>query len=222
MDTTRFPATARRTALVAAVPLALVLALAGCSTGSTGSSDTGSGSGSGSGSSSNSDGSGTGSSATAERSSAPSGSATADGSALRAAVSTARDAVASGTVIAVEQEAGGSSWEVTVVDRDGGEHAVHTDAAGSRVTAGPTADATDADDVAENRRFVDAADLDVTEAAAKVVDVAPGTVTELGLDDHRGAVVWEADVRGSDGTKHSVRIDAGSGAVVTNTVDTDD
>lgn len=214
MDTTRFPATARRTALVAAVPLALVLGLAGCSTGSsdTGSSDSGSGSGS---------------SAAAERSSAPSASATADsattdGSALRAAVSTARAAVDSGAVVAVEQEAGGSSWEVTVVDRDGAEHEVHTDAAGSRVTAGPTADATDPDDVTENRRFVDAADLDAVEAAAKVVDVVPGTVIELGLDDHQRAVVWEADVIGTDGTKHSVRIDAGSGAVVTNTVDTDD
>lgn len=214
MDTTRFPATARRTALVAAVPLALVLGLAGCSTGSsdTGSSDSGSGSGS---------------SAAAERSSAPSASATADsattdGSALRAAVSTARAAVDSGAVVAVEQEAGGSSWEVTVVDRDGAEHEVHTDAAGSRVTAGPTADATDPDDVTENRWFVDAADLDAVEAAAKVVDVVPGTVIELGLDDHQRAVVWEADVIGTDGTKHSVRIDAGSGAVVTNTVDTDD
>ncbi|MEK6312137.1 MAG: PepSY domain-containing protein [Curtobacterium sp.] len=215
MDTTRIPATARRTALVAAVPLALVLGLAGCSAGP---ADAGSGS------SSNSDGAGSGA---AERSSAPSASATADaattdGSALRTAVSTARDAVGSGTVVAVEQEAGGSSWELTVVDRDGGEHVVHTDAAGSRVTAGPIADTTDADDVAENRRFVDAADLDAVQAAAKVVDIVPGTVTELGLDDHRRAVVWEADVLGTDGTEHSVRIDAGSGAVVTNTADTAD
>jgi len=35
-------------------------------------------------------------------------------------------------------------------------------------------------------------------------------------------VVWEGDVLDSSGTKHSVRIDAGSGDVVTDRVDTDD
>ena len=49
-----------------------------------------------------------------------------------------------------------------------------------------------------------------------------GTITELGLDDHLGKVVWEGDVRDPSGTKHSVRIDAGSGDVVTDRVDTDD
>ena len=155
----------------------------------------------------------------------PSGAATsaaASNDAMVAAVATARDAVGSGTVIGVEQEGGGTSWQVLVVTSDGQEHEVHTNAAGSSVAGTPTVDDSDADDVRENERFVDAAKLDVGDAAGKLQDVVAGTVTELGLDDHLGKVVWEGDVRDDSGTKHSIRIDAGSGATVTNTVDTDD
>lgn len=198
--------TVRRTALLAALPLVGALALAGCA--SDDDRDD----------------------ATVPAASGPSVSATDGGTAattagneaLEAAATTARDAVGSGTVVSIEQEAGGTSWEVVVVTADGNEQEVHVAADGKRTTAGPTKETTDAGDVAENQRFVDAADLSVTQAASALTDTVAGTVTELGLDDHAGAVVWEGDVRDASGTKHSVRIDAGSGKLVTNTVDTDD
>jgi hypothetical protein len=201
MNTTQ-QSTARRIALVAALPVIGVLALAGCSsndtTAATGSAST--------------------SVSTPASSSSP---GTAAGSGLVAAGRSALDAVGTGTVIAVEQEAGGSSWEVRVAGADGAEQEVHTDAAGTSVTAGPTATSSDPDDLAENTRFVDAASLSWSEAASAMTGTVAGTVTELGLDDHAGAVVWEGDVVDAGNTTHSIRIDARTGDVVTNTVDTD-
>ena len=213
MQTTKHT-TARRVALLTALPLVGALALAGCASDDD-RDDTAAPAASGPsvstpGSSSTDGTGGTG------------GSTAADNDALDAAAATARKAVGSGTVTSIEQEAGGTSWEVVVVTADGNEQEVHVDADGGRTTAVPTKETSDAEDVAENERFVGAADLSVTQAASRLVETVPGTVTELGLDDHTGTVVWEGDVRDGSGTKHSIRIDAGSGAVVTNTVDTDD
>jgi uncharacterized membrane protein YkoI len=198
--------TARRIALLAALPLVGALALAGCA--------------------SDDDRDDVAAPAASAPSIAATGgtatSAAASNDALAAAAGTAQRTVGSGTVTAIEQEAGGTSWEVLVVTTDGTEHEVHVGADGERTTAGPTDETTDADDVAENQRFVGAADLSVTQAAETLTKTVPGTVTELGLDDHQGTVVWEGDVRDAAGTAHSIRVDAGSGEVVTNTVDTDD
>ncbi|MCJ1713314.1 PepSY domain-containing protein [Curtobacterium sp. VKM Ac-2922] len=158
----------------------------------------------------------------------PGGATTAPSAAARSndalvdAAATARKAVGSGTVVSIEQERNGSAWEVLVVAEDGTEREVHTDAAGTGAEGAPRTDGTDPDDVEENQRIVDAAELDVAEAADRLTGAVAGSVTELGLDDHAGTVVWEGDVRDASGTKHSIRIDAGSGDVVTNTVDTDD
>lgn len=214
MQTTK-KTTARRIALVAALPLVGALALAGCASDDDDRDDVAAPAASAP-SVSSTDGTASGSSTGTAT------SAAASNDALAAAAATARKTVGSGTVTAIEQEAGGTSWEVLVVTTDGTEHEVHVDADGERTTAGPTEDTTDAEDVAENQRFVGAADLSVTQAAEAVTKTVPGTVTELGLDDHRGTVVWEGDVRDTSGTKHSIRVDAGSGKVVTNTVDTDD
>ncbi|MDY1005233.1 PepSY domain-containing protein [Curtobacterium sp. CFBP9011] len=203
--------TARRIALLTALPLVGALALTGCSSDDDDRDDVAA------------------PAASAPAASAPSvasdgssAAATAGNDALPTAAATARKAVGSGTVTAIEQEAGGTSWEVLVVTADGREQEVHVDADGRRTTAGPTKETSDADDVAEAKRFVGAADLSVAQAASALTKAVSGTVTELGLDDHAGAVVWEGDVRDASGTKHSIRIDAGSGEVVTNTVDTDD
>ncbi|WIB26367.1 PepSY domain-containing protein [Curtobacterium sp. MCSS17_015] len=212
MQTTK-KTTARRIALVAALPLVGALALAGCATDDDDRDDVAAPAASGP-SVSATDG------ATTDDAS---GSATVPGEdALVAAATTARKAVGSGTVTSVEQEAGGTSWEVLVVTSNGDEHEVHVDADGERTTAVPTKETADAEDVAENERFVDAADLSVAQAASTLTKTVRGTVTELGLDDHAGTVVWEGDVLDGSGTTHSIRIDAGSGKVVTNTVDTDD
>lgn len=204
--------TARRIALLSALPLVGALALAGCA-GDDDRDDTAAPAASAP-SVTATDGSTSGSTG--------SGTDAAGNDALGAAAETAREAVGSGTVTSIEQEAGGTSWEVLVVTSDGNEQEVHVAADGERATAGPTKETSDAEDVAENQRFVDAADLSVAQAASTLVETVPGTVTELGLDDHAGTVVWEGDVRDDAGTKHSIRIDAGSGKVVTNTVDADD
>lgn len=204
--------TARRIALLSALPLVGALALAGCA-GDDDRDDTAAPAASAP-SVTATDGSTSGSTG--------SGTDAAGNDALGAAAETAREAVGSGTVTSIEQEAGGTSWEVLVVTADGNEQEVHVAADGERATAGPTKETSDAEDVAENQRFVDAADLSVAQAASTLVETVPGIVTELGLDDHAGTVVWEGDVRDDAGTKHSIRIDAGSGEVVSNTVDTDD
>jgi uncharacterized membrane protein YkoI len=191
---------ARRIAAFAALPIVAALALTGCASDDS-DDDTGS----------------------ASSSSGASGAAsTGSDEALLAAVATARGEVGSGTVISAEQEQGASAYEVLVVTKDGTEHEVHTNADGTEVAGTPQTEAADADDRAEHERFVAAADLGVEEAVDAFQDLHAGTVTELGLDDHVGTVVWEGDVVDSSGTKHSVRIDAGSGDVVTDRVDTDD
>jgi len=204
---------ARRIAAFAALPIVAALALTGCASDDS-DDDTGSaGSGSVGSSATDSAGTGTGASGAASVGS---------NKALLAAVATARGEVGSGTVISVEQEQGASAYEVLVVTKDGTEHEVHTNAAGTSVAGTPQTEAADADDKAEHERFVAAADLSVKQAVDALQDLHAGTVTELGLDDHVGTVVWEGDVLDSSGTKHSVRIDAGSGDVVTDRVDTDD
>ncbi|WP_336698920.1 PepSY domain-containing protein [Curtobacterium sp. USHLN213] len=196
----------RRVAGIAALPLVASLALVGCSTAQ---SDGGSSTTSSSSSSGSASGGATAASATSN-------------DALRAAVGTARDAVGSGTVISVEQEQNGTAYEVLVVTDDGTEHEVHTNEAGTAVSGSPRTETSDADDRAENERFTAAADLTVDDAVGRFEDLHAGTITELGLDDHLGKVVWEGDVRDASGTKHSVRLDAGTGKVVTDEVDTDD
>lgn len=203
---------ARRVAALAALPVVAALALTGCSTDDTanGSSDSAASSSNGS---STTGASGGGSTTAASA---------ASNDALLAAVATARKSVGSGTVISVEQEQRGSAHEVLVVTKDGTEHEVHTDADGTGVTGTPQTETADADDRAEHERFVAAADLDVSKAVSAFEDLHAGSITELGLDDHLGKVVWEGDVVDGSGTKHSIRIDAGSGDVVTDQVDTDD
>jgi len=208
---------ARRIAAFAALPIVAALALTGCASDDS-DDDTGS-AGSGSVGSSATDSAGSGS---GTGSSSPGAAAVGSNKALLAAVATARGEVGSGTVISVEQEQGASAYEVLVVTKDGTEHELHTNADGTSVAGTPQTEAGDADDTAEHERFVAAADLSVKQAVDAFQDLHAGTVTELGLDDHVGTVVWEGDVLDSSGTKHSVRIDAGSGEVVTDRVDTDD
>lgn len=199
-DTSRL----RRTIVSAAVLFAGALAVTGCAGGSDTASDSGS------------------ASSTPGAASGDATTTAASNDALAAAAATARAAVGSGTVVSIEQEQNGTAWEVLVVTDDHTEHEVHTDASGEKTTGTPRVDDSDAEDRAENQRLVEGAEIDVADAAGRLQDTVAGTVTELGLDDHAGTIVWEGDVRDSSGTKHSIRIEAGSGDVVTDTVDTDD
>lgn len=150
----------------------------------------------------------TGTTSTASGSTAP-GVAAGD---LAAAGKAALKAAGSGTIISIEREDSGV-WEVKLAAADGTETEVHVTADGT-VTAGPETKADDADDKAENVRFLDAAKLSWSDAADKLTAAQAGTVVELNLDDHAGGIVWEGDVIDSSGAKHSVAVDAATGAAV--------
>ncbi|MFJ1455646.1 PepSY domain-containing protein [Nocardia sp. N2S4-5] len=60
------------------------------------------------------------------------------------------------------------------------------------------------------------------QATAKAVEAVPGgTVQSAELDTDRNVTVWEVDVRGTDGIDYEVRVDAGSGAVLSHDRDDD-
>ncbi|RIJ51754.1 hypothetical protein DZG00_07665 [Clavibacter lycopersici] len=205
MTTHTASTTVRRAALALALPLIGGLALAGCSEPVTAPASA----------------PGAGSSAASAAPTAGSDAAAqlpADG-ALDAAVATAVAAVPGSALLSVDQEAGGTSWEVVVAEQDGREHEVHTGADGSAVTAGPVADADDADDLADNAALLQGATVGHEDAAAAMTDTVSGTVTELALDEDGGRILWEGDVVDSSGVTHSVRVDAGSGDVVGQSVD---
>ncbi|ROQ40721.1 hypothetical protein EDF46_0081 [Frondihabitans sp. PhB188] len=209
MFTTKKPQTI---ALAVALPLVGALALAGCSTST---ADQGAGSGSSP---------TTAASAPATTSSPAPGatSSASDAGALTTAAKTALAAVSGGSILSIEQEAGATSWEILVATSDGAEQEVHTGADGTSITAGPAKKPTDAEDLAENKAFVAASGIGYAKAASTMTATVAGTVVELGLDDHLGKTVWEGDVVDAAGAKHSIRLDSSTGAVVTNTVDSDD
>ncbi|MEU3709627.1 PepSY domain-containing protein [Streptomyces catenulae] len=51
------------------------------------------------------------------------------------------------------------------------------------------------------------AKTDAAQAAVAALRAVPGTVTEIELDEERGALVWEADVLGRDGAWHHLTLD---------------
>jgi uncharacterized membrane protein YkoI len=87
------------------------------------------------------------------------------------------------------------------------------------VTAGPSKEFDDAADKAENVRLTGDAKIGHNDAAVAMTEAVKGSISELGLDDHLGKTVWEGTVVDSAGTKHDIRLDAASGAVVSNVVD---
>ncbi|WP_347352646.1 PepSY domain-containing protein [Intrasporangium sp.] len=129
--------------------------------------------------------------------------------------STARSAVAGGTVVSIDLDRDRNLWEVDLVTNGGVQHEVHVSREGTKVVSGPRIEQQSAEDKAENVRAAQAATLDYRKAAAAVLAARPDTITELNLDDHRGTIVWEADVT-SSGTTYEVLIDAGSGKVLQN------
>ncbi|MFT7765951.1 PepSY domain-containing protein [Clavibacter tessellarius] len=200
----------RRAALALALPLLGGLALAGCSAGSAPASAPGAAPSAASAAPTAGAGAGAGADVT--------GQAPADG-ALAAAVDTAIAAVPGSELVSVDQEAGGTSWEVVVAEQDGREHEVHTGADGSAVTAGPVTDADDADDLADTAALLRGASVGHADAASAMTGAVAGTVTELALDEDGGRILWEGDVVDASGVTHSVRVDAASGEVVDRSVE---
>ena len=158
----------------------------------------------------------------ATRSGTPSSTSTGGASSSRAAGqkllragATAERTVKNSTLISIETEAGGSRWEVQVVTADGVEHEMDVSRDGAKVVTGPTTKHEDPSDEAKHRNRVEAAKIDYRHAAERATGaVKDGRVAELNLDTYRGTTVWEADVIGRSGTKHSVKIDARTGRVI--------
>lgn len=137
--------------------------------------------------------------------------------ALRAAARTAAAEVG-GTVVNVDEQAGG--WEVDLLADDGTETSIALSADGARTTGEPRVDTDDADDVAENQQLLQAASVD-WDAALRTArgELGDTAIDELDLSEDDGRVVWEVSTAGS-GVEMTVVIDATDGSVLA--IDTDD
>ncbi|MFF8915116.1 PepSY domain-containing protein [Streptomyces sp. NPDC015032] len=154
-------------------------------------------------------------------------SSAASGSTARVTVG---DAVAAavgavpGTVTEAEldDEDGGLVWELDVYGSDQVRHDVTVDAGNGKVLGEHASDGDhDGRDGHDTPRPTPVS-LDAAVDAA--LRATPGTVTSVGLDDDHdgrngGAPHWEVDVRGKDGARHELRVDASTGKV---TVDRSD
>ena len=128
--------------------------------------------------------------------------------------------VGEGKVVAVEDEADGTEWDVRVGLDDGSVRELHLAADGT-VLAGPSEDTTDPDEQSDNRALVAAASISLENAQKRMLAAAPGgRVTAIELDDYQSRVVWQGDVL-VDGIRHDVRIDAVNGSVLLNSADAD-
>ncbi len=134
---------------------------------------------------------------------------------LEDAATIALKKVPDSTLISIETENQDTEWEVQVVTADGTEHEMNISMKDGSITKGPTKKDEDAKDHAKHRDRVKDAKLD-HRAAAKAMRgaVKNAKITELNLDTDHGKTVWEGDLIDSSNTKHSVKVDAGSGKIV--------
>jgi uncharacterized membrane protein YkoI len=134
---------------------------------------------------------------------------------------TALQKVPGGTVISIDSEQDGSVWKVQVVSSDGTEQELSLSGDGSKVVSGPSVKAESAADKQKQQQRIKAAKLDYKAAADRVLSAVPnGQIAELDLDTYQGKTVWKADayVNVSSRTKHEVKIDASTGAVLASSV----
>nr|WSZ14542.1 PepSY domain-containing protein [Streptomyces canus] len=117
-----------------------------------------------------------------------------------------------GTAVSADlDDDGAAAWEVTVVKGDGTEYDVRIAPDSGKVLGAQrdTDDDNDSDDRAE-LAAVKGAQTDAREAA--LAAAAKGTVTEVGIDDDNGAVVWTADTV-KDGQRSEWKVAPDSGKV---------
>lgn len=149
-------------------------------------------------------------------STASSGSARiAVGDAVRAAVGAVPGTV---TEAELDNEDGRLVWELDVYGSDRSWHDVTVDPGNGKVLGKHVDNDDDGDRHAPRKTAVT-----LDEAVGAALRSAPGTVTSIELEDHDGrsgrAVHWEVDVRGKDGKKHELNVDAKTAKV---TVDRSD
>ncbi|MEU1819384.1 PepSY domain-containing protein [Streptomyces roseifaciens] len=77
-------------------------------------------------------------------------------------------------------------------------------------------------DEREHRALVKSAKVDVKQAADAALKSVSGTVVSAELDDDHGRTTWDVEIIDGKGTEHDVTVDAASGKVTANTVDTPD
>ncbi|MEE1768533.1 PepSY domain-containing protein [Streptomyces sp. JV185] len=130
-----------------------------------------------------------------------------------------------GTVTEAEldDEDGGLVWELDVYGSDKAWHDVTVDAGNGKVLGKHTSDDGDDD---RDRYAPRSAPVSLNAAVDAALKANPGTVTSVDLDDDhddRGgrAPHWEVDVRGKDGKKHELNVDAKSGKVTVDRSDDD-
>jgi uncharacterized membrane protein YkoI len=140
------------------------------------------------------------------------------------AAAAAVGAVDGSSLLTIETEPGRTVWEATVVTDDGTEHEMLISTDDGDLVDGPTRKVEDAEDKAENRRRVAAAEVGYTAAAESVREAVPdATLTELNLDTFDDRIVaWEGDLHGDNGVRWSVKVDARTGDVLEKDADADD
>ena len=142
---------------------------------------------------------------------------------LEDAAAAALKEVDNSSLLTIETEEARTIWEVTVVKKNGTEYEMLIAKSDGSLFDGPTRKVDDADDKADNRRRVRAAELDYKEAARAISDAVPDAkLMELNLESDDRITVWEGDLRGTDGMRYSVTIDAKSGDVLKKDADADD
>ncbi|WP_371098509.1 PepSY domain-containing protein [Streptomyces sanglieri] len=130
-----------------------------------------------------------------------------------------------GTVTEAEldDEDGGLVWELDVYGSDKVWHDVTVDAGNGKVLGKHTSDDDGDDD--RDRYAPRSAPVSLNAAVDAALKAQSGTVTSVDLDDNDGrsgkALHWEVDVRGKDGKKHELNVDAKSGKVTVDRSDDD-
>lgn len=130
-----------------------------------------------------------------------------------------------GTVTEAEldDEDGGLVWELDVYGSDKVWHDVTVDAGNGKVLGKHTSDDDGDDD--RDRYAPRSAPVSLNAAVDAALKAQSGTVTSVDLDDNDDrsgkALHWEVDVRGKDGKKHELNVDAKSGKVTVDRSDDD-
>jgi uncharacterized membrane protein YkoI len=142
---------------------------------------------------------------------------------LQDAAAAALEEVGNSSLLTIKTEEARTIWEATVVKKNGTEYEMLIAKSDGSLFDGPTKKIDDADDKAENRRRIRAAKLDYKEAARAISGaVSDAKLMELNLESDDRITVWEGDLHGPDGIRHSVTIDARSGDVLKKDADADD
>ncbi|MFB4307542.1 PepSY domain-containing protein [Actinomadura sp. GTD37] len=160
------------------------------------------------------------------RSAAPSGDRP-EGEAPKTAVSIAQAADAAlkavpGTVAEIEldDEDGGTAWEVDVLAGNGDRRDVTVDSGTGKVLTN-RADDRDGDDDDGDPAVLRKAKVTAPAAADAALKAVQGRVTSADFEHEHGKAVWEVGVTGRDGAEHEITVDAATGKVLDKRIDED-